>query len=139
LSHWPGSLDLEALLELLIDRPLAITDLERVMPKRYAATVRTSAHIQNVRRQRRLFAMEKSYLAGEQSLIAGRPNAELRTREYLAPQEVAALVEAARKNRYGHRDATMILLAYRHGLRASEVSALHWEQVDLRAEHLPPA
>jgi len=130
----PARSILRALLELLIDRPLPITDLERVMPKRYgAATVRISSHIQNVHRQRRLFAMEKSYLAlvsspaEKRTVINPRPpNAELRTREYLAPREVAALVEAARKNRYGHRDATMILMAYRHGLRASEVCALRW-------------
>jgi hypothetical protein len=47
-----------------------------------------------------------------------RPNAELRTREYLTEAEVAKLAKAAKGNRYGHRDATMILLAYRHGLRA---------------------
>ena len=46
-----------------------------------------------------------------------RPNAELRTREHLTPGEVEALVEAAKANRHGHRDATMILVAYRHGLR----------------------
>ena len=50
-----------------------------------------------------------------------RPNAELRTREHLTEREVERLIEAARQNRYGHRDATMILLAYRHGLRASEL------------------
>lgn len=33
-------------------------------------------------------------------------------------------------NRYGHRDATMILVAYRHGLRASEIVDLLWEQID---------
>jgi hypothetical protein len=49
LPHWPGSLDLEALLELLIDRPLEIIDLEGVMPKRYgAATVRISAQLRTV-------------------------------------------------------------------------------------------
>jgi integrase len=37
---------------------------------------------------------------------------------------------AARRNRYGHRDATMILIAFRHGLRASEVADLRWDQVD---------
>jgi integrase len=43
-----------------------------------------------------------------------------RTRRYLTGREVEKLIEAARKHgRYGHRDATMILLAYRHGLRAS--------------------
>jgi integrase len=38
--------------------------------------------------------------------------------------EVARLAEAAKANRYGHRDATMILVAYRHGLRASELTEL---------------
>jgi integrase len=57
-------------------------------------------------------------------------NAELRTREHFTPDEVEALIEAARGNRYGHRDATMILLTYRHGLRAAEVCDLRWDQVD---------
>jgi integrase len=59
-----------------------------------------------------------------------RPNAELRTREYLTASEVEALVKAAKRNRHGHRDTTMILLAYRHGLRAAELVALEWSQVD---------
>jgi integrase len=41
------------------------------------------------------------------------------------------LVEAAKDNRWGHRDATMVLLAFRHGLRAAELVDLRWEQVDL--------
>ena len=49
------------------------------------------------------------------------PNGKLRTREYLTPTEVEALMEAAKGNRYGHRDAAMVLVAYRHGLRASEL------------------
>ena len=48
-----------------------------------------------------------------------RPNAELRTREHLTSAEVEKLIKAASKNRWGHRDATMILVAYRHGLRVS--------------------
>jgi len=54
-----------------------------------------------------------------------RKNADLRTREYLTPDEVETLLEVVKDNRYGHRDSTMILLAYRHGLRAAEL-------VDLR-------
>ena len=46
------------------------------------------------------------------------PNADLRTREHLTEAEVERLMAAARKNRWGHRDATMVLVAYRHGLRA---------------------
>jgi len=49
-------------------------------------------------------------------------NSELRTREYLTEHEVETLMAAARKNRHGHRDATMILIAFRHGLRAFQSS-----------------
>jgi integrase len=54
------------------------------------------------------------------------PNAELRTREHLTADE------AAKINRHGHRDGLMVLLAYRHGLRAAEVVDLRWEQVDFK-------
>jgi integrase len=64
------------------------------------------------------------------------PNAELRTREHLTADEVEKLVEAVRQNRYGHRDAPMVLLAYRHGLRAAELVDLRWEQVDFKAASL---
>jgi integrase len=66
----------------------------------------------------------------EKRTVGRRPNAELRTREHLTSAEVDRLIEAAKTNRQGHRDATMILLAYRHGLRASEVCDLRWDQVD---------
>jgi integrase len=59
-----------------------------------------------------------------------RPNIQLRTREYLTDAEVERLTDAAKTNRYGHRDATMVLLAYRHGLRASELVDLRWDQID---------
>ena len=59
-------------------------------------------------------------------------NSELRTREYLTGQEVERLMKtAAKAGRYGHRDATLILLTYRHGLRAAEVADLQWSQVTL--------
>src|SRR5215211_5540848 len=58
------------------------------------------------------------------------PHAERRPREYLTPKEVERLIAAARQNRYGHRDTTMIRVAYRHGLRVSELCALRWDQVD---------
>jgi integrase len=49
---------------------------------------------------------------------------------------VEALIEAAGKNRQGQRDALMVLLAYRHGLRAAEVVDLRWEQVDFKTASL---
>ena len=60
-------------------------------------------------------------------------NAELRTREYLTDAEVARLQEAAKDNRHGHRDATMVLVAYRHGFRVSELVDLQWSQIDFEA------
>lgn len=65
-----------------------------------------------------------------------RPNADLRTREHLTEAEVERLMNAAKKNRWGHRDATMILVAYRHGLRVSELVDLRWDQVDYRTATL---
>jgi integrase len=59
-----------------------------------------------------------------------KPNAELRSREYLTGDEVARLIEVAKDNRHGQRDATMILLAYRHGFRAIELVDLRWDQVN---------
>jgi type 1 fimbriae regulatory protein FimE len=60
-------------------------------------------------------------------------NADRRTREYLTSAEVDQLMRAARRvGRHGHRDATLILLAYRHGLRVSEIAGLRWDQIDLK-------
>ncbi len=60
-------------------------------------------------------------------------NLERTPRERLSPLEVESLIEAARSvGRHQHRDGTMILLAYRHGLRVSELIALRWNQVDLK-------
>jgi hypothetical protein len=84
-------------------------------------TVPRSCKLRTVSGREGPFAMAKSHL----KLVAPtevnrtvaptrRPNAELRTREHLTPGEVDALVEAAKANRHGHRDATMILLAFRH-------------------------
>jgi type 1 fimbriae regulatory protein FimB/type 1 fimbriae regulatory protein FimE len=57
-------------------------------------------------------------------------NAEVRPREYLTEAEVEKLRKAAGENRHGHRDATMVLVAYRHGLRATELVHLQWDNVD---------
>jgi integrase len=64
------------------------------------------------------------------------PNSELRTREHLTEAEVEKLIAAAKHNRHGHRDATMILVAFRHGLRASELADLRWDQIDFNTATL---
>ena len=57
-------------------------------------------------------------------------NSELRQREYLTPKEVEKLIKTSKDGRHGHRDATLILIAFRHGLRASEICDLEWSQVE---------
>src|SRR6516165_1346759 len=55
-----------------------------------------------------------------------------RSRRYLTGKEIERLMDCARKHsRHGHRDATMVLVAYRHGLRASEICDLQWHQIEL--------
>src|SRR5262245_4586137 len=63
-------------------------------------------------------------------------NDTVRTREYLTEAEVEALIAACKDNRQPHRDATRILIAFRHGLRASELVDLQWTQVDFEAARL---
>jgi len=59
------------------------------------------------------------------------------TRKYLTTAEIERLMAAARKSsRYGHRDAAMILIGYRHGSRASELCDLQWSQVELATGRL---
>jgi type 1 fimbriae regulatory protein FimB/type 1 fimbriae regulatory protein FimE len=60
------------------------------------------------------------------------PNSVRRSREYLSPADVDSMIAAAKNTgRHGHRDATLILLSYRHAPRVSEVIAWRWDQVDL--------
>jgi type 1 fimbriae regulatory protein FimB/type 1 fimbriae regulatory protein FimE len=64
------------------------------------------------------------------------PNRDLRTREHLTDAEVEKLIAAVRSNRHSHRDATMFIVAFRHGLRASELVDLRWDQVDFKTAAL---
>ncbi len=58
-------------------------------------------------------------------------------REYLHPSEVQALMKAAKSvGRNKVRDAAMILLMFRHGLRTAELVALKWSRVDLTSGYL---
>jgi site-specific recombinase XerD len=87
--------------------------------------------------------MTKSHLTLVSPSIVNRrvmptrlPNVATRVREYLTEDEVERLIEAAKRNRYGHRDSTMVLVAYRHGLRAAEFVDLRWDQIDFNAANL---
>ena len=75
---------------------------------------------------------EKFTVQSAPARLPGRkPNAEYRSREHLTEHEVERLIEAMKGNLWGHRDATMVLIAFRHGLRASELVDLRWDQIDL--------
>ena len=67
-----------------------------------------------------------------------KPNAEYRSREHLTEREVERLIEAMKGNRWGHRDATKVLIAFRHGLRASELVDLRWVPVEPSAAPAAP-
>jgi integrase len=57
-------------------------------------------------------------------------------RRYLTSDELEKVIKAARKGRYGQRDATLMLLMARHGLRVTETVDLRWDQVDFAKGHL---
>ena len=67
--------------------------------------------------------------------VSGRPrNSEVRSREYLTLDEVEVLMKAAGSTgRHRHRDQTLILIMFRHGLRVSEAVDLKWDQVDFKS------
>ena len=69
-------------------------------------------------------SLRKSHNARKYSFV--------RTREHLLPAEVEAMRRAIKKShgRHAHRDSTLILFIYRHGLRVAEATALRWEQID---------
>jgi len=67
--------------------------------------------------------------------VPGRSkNTDVRSREYLSLDEVEALMKAAGSTgRHSHRDRTLILTMFRHGLRVSEAVDLKWDQIDFNA------
>ncbi len=60
-----------------------------------------------------------------------------RSRDYVLPKEMDRVLKAAvNTGRHGHRNYTLILLCYRHGLRVGEVTELRWRMVDLKKKVL---
>jgi type 1 fimbriae regulatory protein FimE len=83
--------------------------------------------------------MENTQLEFEPSTavnVTVMPRHRRRPREYLTEAEIEKLIKEASTNRQGHRDATAILIAYRHGLRASELVELRWDDIDFRTGKL---
>jgi integrase len=84
----------------------------------------------------RIIPFRKEALKRGRTTPLRKPNAALRTREHLTKHEVERLIEVARSNRHGLRDSTAIMICYRHGLRASELCNLRWDQIDFRSGNL---
>ena len=81
----------------------------------------------------RLRARKRPSPSIENGKVRRKPYSEIRSREYLTPEEIDQLMDAAKNTgRYGHRDKTLILIAYRHALRVTELISLRWDMVDLK-------
>ncbi len=61
---------------------------------------------------------------------------DAKPRDYLTAHEIELLTKAAKQGRHGARDYAMVLLAYRHGLRVSELVGMCLEQLDWSTAHL---
>ena len=68
----------------------------------------------------------------ENSNSGRNKNQDLRPREHLAEHEIESLIKAAKQGRHGHRDSTIILIMFSHGLRGKEAANLKWSQIDLK-------
>jgi integrase len=61
----------------------------------------------------------------------GHKYTDVRSREHLTDAEMDRILKVVRADRNGKRNHLMILLAYRHGLRVSELINLRWDRIDL--------
>lgn len=59
-------------------------------------------------------------------------------RKYLTESEIDAFLKAARKTKNGVRDYCMILMAFRHGLRVSELIDMRLDQIDIENSRFEP-
>jgi type 1 fimbriae regulatory protein FimB/type 1 fimbriae regulatory protein FimE len=67
----------------------------------------------------------------------GRDKNEVyRSREYLTEAEIEQLLVTAGKGRNPERDRLLIMMAFRHALRVSELVGIKWEQIDIKAATL---
>ena len=70
-------------------------------------------------------------------MARARKTAPRRRRDYLIPEEVDRLMEAALETgRHGHRNYTLILICFRHGLRLAELTSLEWKAIDFTKKTL---
>src|SRR5690242_3367720 len=101
----------------------------------FLAQIRTVTYTTPMRYKALRVRGRKGPTIEKRTVTPRRPtNAAVRPREYLTGDEIKRLIETARARpgRNGHRDATMILIAYRHGLRVSELVTMRWDMLDFK-------
>ena len=79
-----------------------------------------------------LVAAGESPTVNPRGLGPGGKCTDRRSREYLRPDEVEVLLKAAKRNRQGHRNHTLLLMMWRHGLRIGEAAHMEWSDIDFR-------
>ncbi len=70
-------------------------------------------------------------LAFKRKLRPPRKRKSTKPRNYLREDEIEAMIDACKCNRYAVRDQLVILLSFRHGLRSIELVGLLWSDIDL--------
>ena len=73
--------------------------------------------------------MPESVLKAPSGVAQQKFSEQSRRYDYLTAEELVILEKAAKKTRWGLRDWLAIRMAWRHGLRASELVGLEWPQV----------
>jgi len=108
--------------------------IPRDSPKRLPGPILLNGNVAARRRNKKPVERRSAGTPGSPLPPPRQTNAARRKREYLTPDEVEKVLQASGKlGRHGARDRTLILIAYRHGMRVSELVSLRWDQVDLKA------
>lgn len=84
-----------------------------------------------------VITIDQDFFIGRYSNKIKRRAIKQETNTQLTSQQIDRLVRAAKQNgKHGTRNATLILMAHRHGLRVDELINMKWIHIDLEAGNL---